>query len=252
MMRKRLIFIFILISSFSLQCVELSVILSESLREIADAMPLSSFSPFQLPDEVKSGQVSLLRDSICSHFSKNKEELRIGCCKPPSVRYIYNAMLQDNRIVVFNPILSTSSASSSTFTLPKIVSVHNRQESFFNMNLEIINDGNLTHSCKIIKEGTLHVFGKHTTYNLFHALNDNIMALLSQFILDLHFEPSVFAFLPRYSLSPSTSSSSFSGVTHMHIMKDIFDETIDLRKANGVCFRRIIWGEGFFFVHFSP
>ena len=106
---------------------------------------------------------------------------RYGCCKGMSVKYLYNVMLEDGNIVLFEGRKfnkSTSVALRAVTRVPYVQSVLKRKTYNFDWPIEHRKaDFNRT-KCKLFINGTLHVVGRLTTNNLFHASKSLIVFLL--------------------------------------------------------------------------
>ena len=89
--------------------------------------------------------------------------------------------------------------------------------------------------------GTVHVIGAHTVGNLFHALNDNIIPVLSLFILDKYFN-SEFLHLPRILVLAPGASLDRGAVPHLKILKDLFIEVMPWSDMKELCATRVVWG----------
>ena len=110
---------------------------------------------------------------LCTDF----KNYYIGCCKPIGTRYINNVMIYNKQFITFllnkkemknyqcnNTILLTNNK------LPPLLSVISGKIIPFSMNINI-NDSDIypPKTCKSIFNGTLHIFGRSSTHNLFHA-----------------------------------------------------------------------------------
>mmetsp|Transcript_18941 Transcript_18941/g.19059 ORF Transcript_18941/g.19059 Transcript_18941/m.19059 type:complete len:384 (+) Transcript_18941:1-1152(+) len=106
--------------------------------------------------------------------------------------------------------------------------------------------------CKVYHNATLHVSARGTIHNLFHALNDNMLPIMTQTLLDLFLYPEV-ARLPRMSLLgfhiPSHHKRAHPRggvqVPHLAIFDKLFEAGhVDVNEMDGMCFRRVVWGTG--------
>jgi hypothetical protein len=145
-------------------------ILNDAIKQII----LSSNKKTELHEQhsdlsVKNIFKSIIR-SICPNDLKSNN--RLGCCRPSHLRILHNVMIKDGKIITFQ---------SHEGQLPRIRSIILRKETHFNMKVESSKQNYLNASCSSYVNGTLHVMGKFTSNNLFHALNDNIMSLLGMF-----------------------------------------------------------------------
>ncbi len=115
---------------------------------------------------------------------------RYACCKSTSVKYLYNVMLEDGNVVLFEGRKynrNTSLALRAVKELPPVQSVLKRKTHDFSWPLEHRKaDFNRT-KCKMFINGTLHVVGKLTTNNLFHACKSVLLLLFGVSLLTLLF-----------------------------------------------------------------
>ena len=151
----------------------LSEVIEDTLRQSKlpsnDRKLYSSFTSNDLDSSI---------NRICEpyHFNNmNKNNFtdlisRTGCCSPSDVRHIYNAMIKDEKLVLFK-----RSATGKVFTLPPVTSVKKMERD--NFNIPIISEDlrkNENLPCKYYFNGTLHVIGKSTIHNVYHAGNSFI------------------------------------------------------------------------------
>eukprot|EP01034_Spumella_vulgaris_P037703 gene37703-46514_t len=111
---------------------------------------------------------------------------RLACCKPQGIKYLYNVQLDNGKLVLF---AGGTGQSFHNVTLPDIPSIVRRKVVNFNLPVERRQGAFNPAKCKIFINGTLHVFGRSTTNNLFHAFNDNLLPLVSQLLQDAYLDP---------------------------------------------------------------
>jgi hypothetical protein len=107
-------------------------------------------------------------ETICNRFPEDsKERKRTVCCTPSDTRVLRNVKIQENRIILFN--VSSKERVKET-SLHPITLTKPQQTLHFTMKLQY-NDGLFNESigCKSYYNGTLHVVGKFTTHNVYHA-----------------------------------------------------------------------------------
>ena len=118
-----------------------------------------------------------------------------------------------------------------------------------------------------VVDGTLHVMGRSTAHNLFHALNDNVLPFLAHVVQDAYLAPH-WAHRPRHILftphaqrmhtrdSPGAAAAG-RDVPHMQLLELAADKIVRLppsasaHAATGtaagqqrLCYRRVVWGSG--------
>jgi len=161
-------------------------------------------------------------------------------------------MIGDKKVLFFQGPKKDDAAAApppASDALPRITSVRLQAQFYFNMPIELSSDSFPSPQCREVFDGTLHVIGRSTAKNVYHALADNFLPVVSQIFLDAHLHPE-FLHLPRLLLNgfqPGTQGASANedGVPHMRLMRDLFSAgLIELSTAKGMCFRRIVWGHG--------
>lgn len=188
----------------------------------------------------RQGRCSSVK-TLCEHLSGERQ---LGCCKPSTTRYVYNAKLEKGGIVLY----SGDGACGNTLPdkLTTLQSVLFRKQYPFTLRVSRRDGGKSFDSdCDgKVFNGTLHVQGTFTPNNLFHVMNDNLLGLLSHVVTDVHFERE-FALLPRLRLAGWQPGAKGSEAAHYSILKDIMPElALGAAQADGMCFRRIVWGDG--------
>jgi hypothetical protein len=132
-------------------------------------------NPASMPG-FKNGSINYLQSSV-SHLqhvcgkSAHAGEDRIGCCSPTDTRHLFNVMIDHGKFIMFtgNKSSSLTSKDSKHHTLTNIKSVKMRRQHDFKMNLEERSESFPSSKCKNTFHGTLHVIGRGTTHNVYHA-----------------------------------------------------------------------------------
>lgn len=126
---------------------------------------------------------------ICKHVRDENDRNRVGCCTPSDVRHLYNVMIskEGNMVIFQNPDAAadttTSTSTTSTVTssksttirgsnkgqLPAISSVKQQAKINFNMPIEYRSEKMDMRQCTKYFNGTLHVIGRSTVKNVYHA-----------------------------------------------------------------------------------
>lgn len=209
---------------------------------------------------------------------------RIGCCKPTDTRYIWNAKLENNGFTLSTPpskvteplskpqvecqgmrdqhsvIIGSSwgslptdqqkrwaqllcdtelSPSVDSSTLPKV-------KGRFGLPIHY---SSTPPSCSRYFNGTLHVIGISTTSNLFHVFADNILNHLATIVMDAYLYPELLHLPRKILIYPGfyvgNAPLNDHPVEHFKLLFQTFSGgKITLSEAEGMCFRRIIWGQG--------
>lgn len=117
-----------------------------------------------------------------------------------------------------------------------------------------------------VVDGTLHVIGRSTAHNLFHALNDNVLPFLAHVVQDAYLAPH-WAHRPRHILftphaqrmrtRDGAGAAAGRDVPHMQLLELAADKIVRLppsasaHAASGtaagqqrLCYRRVVWGSG--------
>lgn len=88
---------------------------------------------------------------------------RTGCCTPSDVKHLFNVLVQDNKFVLF-------SEKPKTVRLPAVTSVKTQQKIHLNVPVSSINDKfSTSKQCLKYFNGTLHIVGRSTVKNVYHA-----------------------------------------------------------------------------------
>ena len=179
---------------------------------------------------------------ICKRSLLDLDLRRFCCCITNDQKHVYNAMINDNGLVLFKGH-DSSNKNYHSESLPPIVSMRLQQRFNFNMNIKETNDEFPSSQCKKIFNGTLHITGRGTIKNVYHALSDNFLPVVSQVLVDAVLSPE-FLHLPRAQLV-GFHPHDHSAVPHIKLIDHLMTAgTLSLQEANGMCFRRIIWGQG--------
>jgi len=195
-------------------------------------------------------------DGIAHDAADGKNKLRMGCCTPSDVRQLYNILLEGNKIFVFQ---KDGAPPPRVTSLPDITSVKKQRKDNFNIplrfrksNLPITEIMTNKSYCRSYFNGSLHIIGSSTIHNVYHAVGDNILPLIAQIILDAYLAPQMLH-LPRMFLQYGSGSDSISGhhkqsrngVPHLDLLHKLTSAgSITLAQADGMCFRRVVWGHG--------
>lgn len=187
---------------------------------------------------------SLGIQEICNR--KKETDFLLGCCKPDNVKIMENVMVKNGEFHV-NGKLNLKYKDTS---LPPLYSRYDRQVSTFSMKVVVDNQLVIPQGCKSYFNGTLHVSSRGTIHNLFHALNDNILPIVAQIVTDMVMWPEA-ANWPRMGLvgfqipAQHRSRASEQSLPHLLLFNELFNGgTVAVNDANGMCFRRVIWGLG--------
>eukprot|EP00596_Hydrurales_sp_CCMP1899_P009309 CAMPEP_0119037498 /NCGR_PEP_ID=MMETSP1177-20130426/5884_1 /TAXON_ID=2985 /ORGANISM="Ochromonas sp, Strain CCMP1899" /LENGTH=160 /DNA_ID=CAMNT_0006998839 /DNA_START=652 /DNA_END=1131 /DNA_ORIENTATION=+ len=100
--------------------------------------------------------------------------------------------------------------------------------------------------CKSHFKGTLHVLPKSTVKNVYHAITDNLMPVISLILSDWYESPE-YVHLPRMMLTgiESGGGPKDDSVPHLKLLNQLMAAgTVTLSKAEGMCFSRVVWGRG--------
>jgi hypothetical protein len=133
-------------------------LLDEVIREtLAD-------ESFKNQRSYKSGSIS----SLCDGLTSNSEVARTACCTPKDTRVITDAMLDKGKLYIFSGPPETGRTYENS--LPAVNTVKGQGKFDFNMPVEYINeDIEKSSRCKAHYNGTLHIIGRSTIHNVYHA-----------------------------------------------------------------------------------
>ena len=164
---------------------------------------------------------------------------RLIFCRPENNFYLRNVMFEKNTFIYDSRQYFRSDVQIMTSGLPNLQSVIQHRKHNLPISIRGV-DQRL--KCQKYYNGTLHVTGLFTMHNAFHAINDNIFALLGQIITDSFLHPSS-ATRPR-ALVTTLPIHSFRGVPHMRLMTEYVDDHLELGNIDGWCFNRVVYGSG--------
>lgn len=99
----------------------------------------------------------------CHGLPLNASE-RIGCCYPNDVKVLYNVMILNKKLV-----LHSSKTQIEVPRVPPVKSLHAQKLTDFNLPISTEIGPFPTRSCKHYFNGTLHVVGRSTALNVYHA-----------------------------------------------------------------------------------
>jgi hypothetical protein len=190
---------------------------------------------------------------------------RIGCCKPLDTRYLWNVKLKADSIEVYGAPIdqalgSLDSPQCSTEKqwatrgncslrfapgdkLPKV------KDQFW---LPVVHrPGPLSraeHCPGGFFDGTLYVIGLSTTSNIFHALADNMLNLLSTVVTERVSASQAAAAPAAATRVPALQGGQRAlriALPHWDLLGHaLAGGEVSLEHAAETCYRRIIWGQG--------
>lgn len=136
------------------------------VREVLD----ETLSVFQEKVVVKASHIAgsaftEVRE-VCHNFLNTADYGRVGCCVPNDIKHLYNVMIENRKLIFFRP----DSSSPGLGTLPPVSTVKAQKKHNFNLPIEY-RDGPLIPSkhCTRYFNGTLHIPGRSTVHNVYHA-----------------------------------------------------------------------------------
>jgi hypothetical protein len=199
-----------------------------------------TFSPTLVQQSRKLGTV----DGICS----STVEPRLACCEPTDSKYLHNVRFAAGKMYVHvdgPPKKSRRKLRNQKGpSLPDIVSVQNRAKMTFNVEMVEQSGPFREAACSSFFNGTLHVNGRVTAHNVYHALADNVVPLAHQIMLDAVLYPEMLH-LPRMGLVDFPGHPRHELMSHLQIASDLMSAGMhDLKSLEGHCFRRVVWGYG--------
>lgn len=119
---------------------------------------------FQHQRTHKKGSIS----NLCDGLSVDSEVTRTACCTPKDTRVITDAMLDKGKLFIFSG--PPDSSRSYETGLPAVNTVKGQGKFDFNLPVEYIHeDMEKSSRCKAYYNGTLHIIGRSTTHNVYHA-----------------------------------------------------------------------------------
>ena len=173
----------------------------------------------------------------CGEVKETGDHGRVACNRPAKVKLIYNVKVDSNGITLYYGGASSSSVANGLMhtSLPGIESVYHRTTTTFNLRVRRSKEVFSPDLCSHYVDGTLHVMGRQTTDNVFHALNDNVLPLASQVILDMAMQ-SGFLTKPRYLLyvgsnSPKAATHDAAQVPHISLLSLLAPGVLPIRAS---------------------
>ena len=119
---------------------------------------------------------TIVNQSVISERCDNYDESiknRNGCCYPNDAKLLYNVMIEKKRLIVFLPKESSNNnqilSKEGELKLPPIKSLQKQATSLFNMEVEVRYEAFPSRLCKSVYNGTLHVIGRSSANNVYHA-----------------------------------------------------------------------------------
>ena len=177
--------------------------------------------------------------SSISTLCSNDPELtkRIGCCKPTDTRYIWNTKVDRGAFHLYTEHKADKEIPKVKERFGMSIAYHPQQTA-----LDPAVD------CTSYFNGTLHVIGLSTIENVFHIFADNILNHFASILLDHYFYPDMLHLprkllvYPRFNECPGGCRNP---LPHMDILLRTFaGGSITPALAEGMCFRRVVWGQG--------
>lgn len=117
----------------------------------------------------------LQMEQLCSNVVSKADRRRLACCSQSNggVVFLKNVQIKGGKLVFFNDqataLTNLDGSARIPHRLPPIPSVVRRKNMPFNMPVEHKNYSFVNAKCKSYFNGTLHVTGRSTTQNLYHA-----------------------------------------------------------------------------------
>jgi hypothetical protein len=132
------------------------------IRETLKGLPASLWKiPLQKEESCKKSSIG----RMCDRFpSDSLEKKRSVCCTPIDTRIVRNALIERGELHLFG--------GSSFEQLPPVNSVKNQATLNFLPPVKVRKEEfDHTKHCKSYFNGTLHIIGKSTVHNVYHAGN---------------------------------------------------------------------------------
>jgi hypothetical protein len=129
---------------------------------INTVLVVNSTTVFKSPEDSKIKYSSMT--GVCGDQIDSDTVKRTACCTPSDVKHLYDVLVHNGKFVLF------SDKPQSSVKLPAVTSVKTQQKVNYNVDIEYRNEAfvPLTH-CTSYFNGTLHVVGKSTIKNVYHA-----------------------------------------------------------------------------------
>lgn len=125
------------------------------------SVPFDPVFPSVVKEEHEEGSAAgLCRD-------KEEELGRLGCCAPSDAIYLENVIVKNGKFVVH--LGHNHSHPAKSYSLPGVKSVHMQRPVTFSMQVDQKHGLLSQRHCTSFFNGTLHVFGRSTTHNVYHA-----------------------------------------------------------------------------------
>ncbi len=104
---------------------------------------------------------------VCDRFVDDNLKKKSVCCTPNDVRHIYNVLIEDRKLIFFD---KEGSPRGERTSLPPVVSVSRQVRQNLDMVIEHRNEPmDVRKHCMRYFNGTLHVVGRATVHNVYHA-----------------------------------------------------------------------------------
>lgn len=114
-------------------------------------------------------------NELCYNLPLEDHKQRTGCCQPLDVRHLYNVMIEKGKIILFLGDSPRTHSSQNTRKIPPVMSIRTQSKSYFNMDVEERYGKMPRDECKAYFDGTLHVLGRSTVKNVYHASKKYIL-----------------------------------------------------------------------------
>ena len=216
--------------------------INESLARYSSTAPDDESAPLQ---PLLERDKSAMHSACHSLRGRTGDFARVGCCQPQDVRVLYNVMVDVGALAFFG--------DGAYSALPSIRLVHRHGEAPILFSLPIRRKSHASyaqHCPEGAFDGTLHVFGRSITHNVYHTTVDNFLPIAAQIAQDAYLR-SPFLHRPRVFLSNLNAgpdailNSSASSTPHTQLVRDLFSAgSATLTELQGICFARVVWNAG--------
>lgn len=119
------------------------------------------------------GNITLHRSSIeqiCDRLTRSHDMGRVICCTPKDNRHLYNVKIENGQFILFDPTIPKSKTNQmDTNVLPPVMTVQRPEKIGFKMPVSYRQAEFRSEDCKHYINGTLHVVGRSTVNNVYHA-----------------------------------------------------------------------------------
>lgn len=136
------------------------------LKLLTETIPKSSL-PLNHHRLSKNESVSIISER-CDNYDDSIKS-RIGCCYPNDAKLLYNIMIEKKKIIIYLSTENKQRISNEILKLPAIKSLQKQSTSLFNMEVEVRYDTFPNRLCKSVYNGTLHIVGRSSANNVYHA-----------------------------------------------------------------------------------